>query len=164
MILVSACLLGCKTKYNGGSNDNEILMKFNLQREFLPVCPECLGGLPVPHPPAEIFGGSGEDVLRGQARVMNKNGEDVTQAFLRGAERVLELIQKHRVCAAVLKERSPSCGVRQIYDGTFSRRKKCGMGVAAALLKEHKIQLYSEEEVNETLLLQLLEQSRTWKA
>lgn len=160
MILVSACLLGCKTKYNGGSNDNRLLMEAKWQEAFLSVCPECLGGLPIPHPPAEIIGGSGEAVLRNQARVINKEGKDVTRPFLVGAKRVLRLALKHQVHAAILKERSPSCGVYQIYDGTFTGQKQSGMGVAAALLKENKIALYAEEQIEEALLQRLFERSR----
>lgn len=160
MILVSACLLGCKTKYNGGSNDNNLLMGAKQQERFLSVCPECLGGLPIPHPPAEITGGSGEAVLKNQARVVNKEGKDVTEAFLIGAKRALDLALKHQVHAAILKERSPSCGVHQIYDGAFTGQKRSGMGVAAALLKEHKIALYSEEQVDEALLKRLLGENR----
>jgi uncharacterized protein YbbK (DUF523 family) len=112
--------------------------------EVLPVCPEQLGGLPTPRPPAEIVGGSGEDVLDGQARVITRDGQDVTDNYLRGALEVLRLAQLAGVDEAILKERSPSCASTEIYDGTFSGTLRPGCGVTTALLRRHGIRVVSD--------------------
>ncbi len=163
MILVSACLLGKNVKYSGGNNHFPLLTEHFDPAVFLPVCPECLGELPIPRPPAEIEGGfRGEDVWSGTARVLNKEGGDVTPAFRLGAERALSLAMAadSPVTAAILKERSPSCGSHLIYDGTFSGNKIPGSGVTAALLKKHGIPVYSEEDLTEELLLRLISEDR----
>lgn len=156
MILVSACLLGYKTKYNGESNLQELLLKHIDNNLLLPICPECLGLLKIPHPPAEIVGGDGASVLSGNAQVINKLGCDVTANFLAGAEKVALLADKYEVKYAILKERSPSCGVNQIYDGSFSDKKIAGRGVCAEYLHRKDIKLFSEEELTNELLEQLL--------
>ncbi|NLG85218.1 MAG: DUF523 domain-containing protein [Firmicutes bacterium] len=145
-ILVSACLLGLACRYDGGHCRHEGVLRLLAGREIVPVCPEVLGGLAIPRPPAEIVGGNGHDVLAGRARVVDKTGRDVTEAFRRGAEAALAKAEACGVKAAVLKERSPSCGVRWIYDGSFTRRLRPGLGVAAVLLRERGIVLQSEEE------------------
>jgi len=127
MIIVSACLLGEKCKYNGGDNLCPFL-KESLSFPLLPLCPEVLGELPVPRPPAEIVGGNGYDVLEGRARVINIEGQDVTSAFLRGARETLRQAQEHKAHLAILKEKSPSCGCRYIYDGTFTNTLRPGPG------------------------------------
>lgn len=162
MILVSACLLGRRTKYDGGANPQPMLQACAAREAFCAVCPECLAGLLIPRPPSEIVGGDGADVLAGRAHVVSKNGEDISAQFLRGAEAALEIARKHRVTAAILKERSPSCGVRQIYDGTFSGAKRPGSGVTAALLQAEGIALYSEEDLSAALLQGLLETDRVF--
>lgn len=156
MILVSACLLGYRTKYDGGSNDTLLLMKQSSRGQFIAFCPEQMGGFAIPRPASEIIAGSGEDVLAGQCKVLNKHGEDVTDLFVRGAEKSAELAAKHRVTAAIIKQRSPSCGSRQIYDGTFGNRTKPGMGVTSAMLQKLGIPLYSEEDLTPELLEHLL--------
>lgn len=157
MILVSSCLLGIYAKYDGTrTNENSLLMKYKDRGKYIPVCPEQLGGLCTPRHPVEIIGGSGEDVLKGQARTKNNHGEDVTTQFIRGAEQVLYIASNFPVQAAILKERSPSCGVSCIYDGSFSHLVRAGRGVAAAILNQRKIPLYSEEELTEELLQELL--------
>lgn len=156
MILVSSCLLGQCTKYSGGHNLSPF---FAVDREgILPVCPEVLGGLSTPRPPAEIVGGSGADVWRGDATVQAKTGVDVTSAFISGAEEVLALAKKHQIRYAVLKESSPSCGSSRIYDGTFSGRKIAGEGVTVFLLRSHGITVYSDEEMTEELWASMIEQ------
>lgn len=109
------------------------------------VCPENLGGLHIPRPPAEIVGGDGYDVLTRRAFVKDKLGTDVTEAFLKGAQEVSLLARQHGISMAILKERSPSCGGVKIYDGTFSGTVKPGVGVTAALLKQNGIKVFSEE-------------------
>lgn len=156
MILVSACLLGFNTKYDGTSNANPLLKKYSSWGKFIPICPEQLGGLPTPRVPAEIVGGSGEDVIFGPARVKNAHGEDWTSEFIQGAQEALKAARLFSVKAAILKERSPSCGVHCIYDGTFNRRLISGPGVTAALLYHHQLPLYSEEDLSERLLEKLL--------
>lgn len=161
MILVSACLLGHNTKYNGGSNDHALLMKYNELGKFVAVCPECLGKLPIPHPPSEIIGGSGKDVWKEKARVISNKEHTVTANFIHGAEKVLQIAKQYGIEVAILKERSPSCGVHQIYDGTFSDKRISGEGVATALLRENGIAVYSEEDITEKLLQKLLDKNRT---
>lgn len=144
--LVSACLLGIPTAYDGGARLKEKLLALAARGQVVPICPEAAGGLEIPRPPAEIVGGDGEDVLDGRARVVTVTGEDVTAAYLRGAEQALAAAQRYGVAAAILKQRSPSCGSRLIYDGTHSGRLKPGLGVAAALLRRHSIAAWSEED------------------
>jgi len=116
-----------------------------LRGKALPVCPEKLGGLPMPRPPAEIQGGDGRDVLEGRARVVNREGMDVTPAFTAGARATLELARRHGIRIAILKERSPSCGSTAIYDGSFSGQTRSGQGVTAALLRSHGVKVFNEE-------------------
>jgi len=156
MILVSACLLGIFSKYDGGSNLQPLLAKYSHRGQFLPVCPEQLGGLPTPRPPAEIIDGCGGDVLTGACKVINQAGEDMTRPFCRGAQEVAALAASFPITAAILKERSPSCGVNQIYDGSFSHVVKKGQGVTASRLKRLNIPVYSEEDITEELLCELL--------
>lgn len=147
MVLVSACLLGMRTTYDGDGRPVEALVRLAAQGQAVPVCPEVAGGLPVPRPPAEIVGGSGEDVLDGRARVLTIEGEDVTAAYIRGAEAALATAHRLGVQIAVLKAHSPSCGSSQIYDGTHSGRLIPGRGVAAALLRRAGIEVMSEEDL-----------------
>ena len=147
--LVSACLLGICTRYDGGRCPVPQLIHLAARGLAVPVCPEVAGGLPVPRPPAEIVGGDGQAVLEGRARVLTIEGEDVTEAFLAGARQALETAQRLGIRQAVLKEDSPSCGCRRIYDGTFSGLRVSGRGVAAALLQRNGITVLSEEERRE---------------
>lgn len=136
-ILVSQCLLGIKCKYDGGANSLEGREVLEKNYNLIPVCPECLGGLPIPRVPAEIADG----------RVINKNGEDVTENFERGAESALMLAQTFNCKKAVLKSNSPSCGYGQVYDGTFSHKKKEGNGITADLLERNGIMIYNENQI-----------------
>jgi uncharacterized protein YbbK (DUF523 family) len=150
MILVSACLVGEKCRYDGNHNlIPEIVVAFG---ETVRCCPEVLGGLPTPRVPAEIVGGTAEDVLDGKARVLTKEGADVTKAFLAGAHRSLEMARENQVSAAVLKESSPSCGSCFVFDGTFSDVKIPGIGLTTALLRRSGIPVYSEENFKKMLL------------
>lgn len=136
-ILVSACLLGANCKYSGGNNLCPALDALKEKYQFIPVCPEQLGGLPTPRPPAEC---------RGDA-IVNNQGSDVTEQFRKGAEEALKLGQFFGCTAAILKTRSPSCGYGTIYDGTFSGTKVPGDGVTAKLLKEEGYRIYSEDNL-----------------
>ena len=140
-LLISACLLGRNCKYNGGNNYAPLTEALKERYELVPVCPECLGGLPIPHEPSERVGD----------RVLSKSGADVTAAFQRGAEKTLALALQHGVKKAVLKERSPSCGCGSIYDGTFTGTVVSGSGVAAELLLAHGVEIYGESRMEELL-------------
>lgn len=147
MILVSACLAGSSCKYDGGHNLNNLCRELVERGEAIPVCPETAADLPIPRPPSEIIGEDGYTVLTGQGSVKDKSGQDLTQAFIRGAEMVLAVAKRYGVTKAILKERSPSCGSSAIYDGSFNRITKSGVGVTAALLIQHGIEVVSEESL-----------------
>lgn len=156
MIIVSSCLLGVCARYDGGHNACGLLLSYAGSGHFLPLCPEQLGGLPTPRQPAEITGGDGSDVLAGRARVIGRSGDDLSAAFVRGADQLLAIARTFPVNAAILKARSPSCGVGRIYDGSFSHTQTTGLGVAAAALAACGLPLYTEETIDEQTLLSLL--------
>lgn len=140
-ILVSACLLGVECRYNG-RGVLEPQVKALLERHHLiPVCPEIMGGLATPRTPAE----------RKDGRVITRDGEDVTSAYEKGAVEALKLAQLFGCRAAILKERSPSCGSGRIYDGTFTGKLTEGEGVCAGLLGEHGIKVYGESQIDRLL-------------
>ncbi len=145
MILVSACLVGCRCRYDQGAKPHDPVIALVREGKAVPVCPEQMGGLPTPRLPAEIIGGDGDDVLDGRARVVNAAGEDVTEQFLAGAREALRMAEAAGATVAILKERSPSCGSAAIYDGTFRGTVRPGQGVTAALLRRHGIEVFSEE-------------------
>ena len=142
-IIVSACLLGENCKYNGGNNKCDDVIKKKKKFEIIPVCPECFGGLPIPRVPSEIRDG----------RVYSKTGEDLTEAFLSGAEQTLYIAKEANAPCAVLKENSPSCGFGKIYDGTFSGNKIDGNGITAQLLYDNEIQIFGESQVKRLINL-----------
>ncbi len=154
-ILVSACLLGEPVRYDGCAKpvNHPLLEKWRQCGLLVPVCPELLGGLGVPRGRAQIVGGTGKDVLMGHARVVTERGEDVTEAFVRGARAARTLAEKEGCAFALLKEKSPSCGVHRIYDGTFSDRLRPGMGVSAAMLEAAGLRVFSEEEIDDLAAL-----------
>lgn len=156
MILVSSCLLGIRAKYDGGINSVPKLVDLCSSGLIVPACPEQLGGSPTPRPPAEIKGGTGADVLAGRARVYTSQGREITDLFIEGAREILKMCRMFRVRAAILKERSPSCGCNLIYDGTFQGVRIKGRGVTAALLASEGIPVYSEEELTGGLLYRIL--------
>lgn len=140
-ILVSACLLGVKCRYDGSSASGTSLWAIP-GATLIPVCPEQLGGFPTPRPRAHLVGGAGEDVLRAAARVLDEHGRDVTGAFVLGAEQVCFLADKLQVRYAVLKERSPSCGTHAVWvDGLLCE----GRGVAAAMLMGQGVRVMNED-------------------
>ncbi len=131
MILVSACLIGIKCRYDGTHALCPELVSYLKNRDYLPVCPEQLGGLPTPRPATILVGGDGRDVLTLKARLMNEKGQDLTFNFLKGAKKTLEMAQAFKVEMCLLKEKSPSCGVNLIYtdEGLVA-----GVGVTTAML------------------------------
>ncbi len=135
--VVSACLAGTACRYDGGSNPCPKVLQLVREGLAVPACPEALAGLSVPRPACELKNG----------RVLSRDGRDMTAAFLRGAQRALEIAQQHGCTAAILKSRSPSCGFGQIYDGSFKRRLCAGQGLWAQLLREAGLALYSEESL-----------------
>lgn len=149
-VLVSACLMGHKVRYDGGDKacDSGVLEHWKKQGRVVVICPEVAGGLPTPRPPAEIEGAQGGvQVLRGAARVIEDTGRDVTPQFVTGAQAALQLAQARGVRVAVLKEGSPSCGSAYSYDGSFSGATVARPGVTAALLRAHGIFVFSENEL-----------------
>jgi uncharacterized protein YbbK (DUF523 family) len=138
-ILVSACLLGKNCKYNGGNNLNQGVLEFIEGHEVIGVCPEQLGGLSTPRLPAEIVYGV----------VTNKEGVCVDNEFRKGAQEALAAALEKKVDLAILQSRSPSCGVKEIYDGSFSGKKIKGQGVFAKLLSAHGIKVLDAEDVAE---------------
>ncbi|MBR5537413.1 MAG: DUF523 domain-containing protein [Clostridia bacterium] len=136
-ILVSACLLGCPCRYDGKSKPNDRVLALMAAHTLIPVCPEQMGGLATSRPPAERKNGG----------VFTEAGVDVTDQYCRGAEEALRLARLYGCTCAILKERSPSCGSGEIYDGSFSRSLIAGDGVTAALLKANGITVVGESEV-----------------
>ena len=136
-IMVSACLLGENCKYNGGNNLNPELLRLLAGHTVIPVCPEVLGGLPVPRIPAEIVNGA----------VVNREGISVDNAFRRGAEKALELAAAEQPDLIILQSRSPSCGARQVYDGTFSGTLVWGKGVFAEMAANAGFRVMDVEDV-----------------
>ncbi|MDD3852302.1 MAG: DUF523 domain-containing protein [Syntrophomonadaceae bacterium] len=145
-IMVSACLCGFDCKYNGFNNQHPVFIQMHKEGQCMVICPETEGGLSVPRSPCEIIGGDGRDVIDGKARVINKNAEDMTAAFINGAEQTLNTALQNQIELVILKDRSPSCGAGGIYDGTFSGQLRSGDGVTAALLKKHAIDVISDKE------------------
>ena len=137
IILCSACLLGIKCRYDGKSKANKKIIELSKKEILIPVCPEQLGGLPTPREPAEQRG----------KKVITKSGKDVTKNFKMGAKQVLKLAKLFGIKKAILKQKSPSCGCGQIYDGTFSDKVIKGNGVATALLKREGIKITSDDKI-----------------
>ncbi len=133
-ILVSACLLGINCKYDGENNKNDKVIEYLKDKEVIPICPEIMGGLPTPRVPSEIK----------DDKVITKENKDVTNNFLKGANEVLYLAKLFNVNKALLKAKSPSCGVGEIYDGTFTHAKINGDGMTTRLLKENNIEVITE--------------------
>ena len=140
-VLVSACLMGFGCRYDGGARRLACLDALGERHVLIPVCPEVMGGLPTPRPPSEIRNG----------RVITRDGRDVTQAFLRGAQEAARLAQACGCECALLKERSPSCGLGQVYDGTFTGTLTDGDGLCARLLVGRGLRVIGESQVEELL-------------
>ena len=140
-LLISACLLGCRCRYDGASKPQPWLAALAERHELVPVCPEQMGGLATPRLPAERQGD----------RVVTKEGADVTAQYRRGAEEALRLCRLFHCQAALLKERSPSCGCGSVYDGTFTGVLTAGDGVTAELLRAEGVPVYGESRAEELL-------------
>ncbi len=156
MILVSACLLGIECRYDGRSVCDNDLRAIMHEAVFIPVCPEQLGGLPTPRMPAEIIDGDGFDVLAGRSVVVNSKGKNVTAEFVKGAEAVVKIATMMNIDTAIMKERSPSCGVNCI------KRNKTlikGMGVTSAHLTERGVQVITSDKIYEDYVRHY----RNWK-
>lgn len=144
MYLISGCLLGHNCKYNGGNNYNQEVSDFCKEHQYYIVCPEGISGLPTPRPPAEYVG----------ERIVDREGNDVTEAFERGAALSLERAFREadrrgeKIEGAILKANSPSCGSGKIYDGTFSGKLVDGHGCFASKLRQRGIKVISEKEIN----------------
>ncbi len=135
-ILVSACLLGIPCRYDGAARTFERILALRERHELIPVCPEQLGGLPTPRAPSEIHNG----------RVVTRAGEDNTEAFLRGAGCALSIFQTLSCDLAILRAKSPSCGLCEIYDGTFSRTLTSGDGLTASALKNANARVLRDDD------------------
>ena len=140
-LLISACLLGENCKYSGGNNYCAAVEQLRDRYELIPVCPERDGGLPTPRVPSERLG----------ERVVNREGEDVTEQFRIGAKLALETALQNGCTTALFKERSPSCGCGVIYDGSFTGTLTEGDGVTAALLQQHDISILGESRIADLL-------------
>lgn len=147
-VLVSACLLGLNTRYNAKIKKCAKVINFLEKNNMLPIpcCPEQLGGLATPRPSCSFSHGDGETVLNGCAKLLNTNGEDKAEQFILGAKQSLEVAKLSRCTLALLKERSPSCGVYSVYQGT---QLIDGKGVTTALLSQHGIHILSEENLDD---------------
>ncbi len=134
---VSACLVGKNTKYDGGNNYNKYVLEYLKDKEVVLICPEVFGGLPTPRIPSEQI----------NDKVINSNNEDVTKQFVDGANEALKRLQQQNVNVVILKERSPSCGYKKIYDGSFSKTIIDGNGVFAKLAIENGFIIYTESDI-----------------
>ena len=137
MKFCSACLLGIKCRLDGKIKPCKKILKLAKKEILIPVCPEQLGGLSIPREPAEQRG----------KKVFTKSGKDVTENFLKGAEQAFKLAKLFKIKEAILKQRSPSCGCGQIYDGTFTGTIIKGDGTTTALFRKHKIKVITEEDL-----------------
>ena len=142
-LLISACLLGFCCKYDGGTNTlpADTIAALREQYDLIPVCPETAGSLPIPRAPSERRGG----------RVLSREGNDVTDEYEKGALLALALAERFGCRRALLKERSPSCGAGEIYDGTFSHSRILGDGVAAEALRKAGLTLYGESRAEKLI-------------
>jgi len=141
-ILISSCLLGHRVRYDAKQKkiQDPLIESWMEQGLLLPACPEVLGGLPTPRPAAEIHS---------NGRIQTEQGEDVTQAFISGAEKILALVHLHQIKIVILTERSPSCGSSIIYDGSFSRKTITGEGTTTKLLRENGILVFNQFQLQQ---------------
>ena len=138
MILVSACLLGENCKYNGSNNNNEKVHTYLADKEYCPFCPECLGDMTTPRAPIEI---------NSDGKAVNTNGEDKSEQLNNGAHKTLQLCRELAVDIVIMKDGSPSCGVHNIYDGTFTHKKIPGLGITAKKLAQNGYRIISEDDL-----------------
>ncbi|MCK0143980.1 DUF523 domain-containing protein [Aliiroseovarius sp. F20344] len=155
-ILVSSCLLGQKVRYDGAAKTlrDDRLSAWGEKGWLHPICPELLGGLPIPRLPAEIEPDfDGVSVFAGQGRILDVSGQDVTKAYLLGAEQAVAVAKKHACQYALLTEASPSCGTYVIYSGHHDGARRSGMGVVTAALRQAGVQVFSSERIEELAAL-----------
>jgi uncharacterized protein YbbK (DUF523 family) len=153
-LLLSACLLGDPVRYDGQSKTlhNTVLDKLLSEDRVISFCPEVAGGLAVPRAAAEIHAGDGAAVIAKLASVKTRDGTDVSEYFLSGAQQALALCRQHGITVAVLTESSPSCGSNQIYDGSFTRSTIPGSGVTAALLAQNGVKVFNQHQLDEAFM------------
>jgi len=149
-ILISACLLGRRVRYDGNTLtvSDQKLQNWIDRGWVASVCPEVDAGMSIPRVPAEIVKGDGSEVLFGKASVITKSGENVSDLFIEGAMIALDVCLKHGIKVAVLSESSPSCGSSKIYNGKFTATKISGVGVTTALLNNNGIQVFNQFDLN----------------
>lgn len=138
-IAVSACLLGHNCKYSGGNNRSQKVLDYIEGHEVIPVCPEVTGGMPTPRVPVELK----------DSKAINRDGEDVTEFFQRGVEKTMEKLDGQNIDLAILQPRSPSCGCKQIYDGTFTKTLIDGKGMFAQALADAGIPMIDGDDIPE---------------
>jgi uncharacterized protein YbbK (DUF523 family) len=146
MIIVSACLAGVNCRYDGKNRENALIQKLISKRLAVPLCPEVLGGRPVPREACEIIGGTAAQVLAGTACVRDKNGKDVTEEVLDGVKIFMKAVARMNVTAVILKTKSPTCGRGKVHDGTFTGKMIDGNGVLTAALLKEGVKVYTEED------------------
>lgn len=144
MLAVSACLAGYRCRYDSKSCNVVDIAELVETSMAIPLCPEQMADLPTPRNPAEIVGGNGYDVLEKRAKVMDSEGNDVTEDYVRGAYEALAFCQQKGITSVILKDGSPTCGSNQIYDGSFRGKTVPGVGVATALLIQNGIKVIGE--------------------
>lgn len=137
MIAVSACLVGKNTKYDGSNNYNEKVVNFLKNKEYILICPEVLGGLSIPRLPSEKL----------NDKIINQNNEDVTNNFILGANKTLDMLKKYDIDLIIVKSNSPSCGYQKIYDGTFSNKLITGNGVFTDLALKNNYKIITEKDI-----------------
>lgn len=155
-ILISACLVGRPVRYNGTDKSHdaaEIIARWQDEGRLMLLCPEVAVGFPTPRPPAEIIGDDdnfdGEIVLNGSARVVEKTGSDVSELYIQAAHQSVDFAKRHGCCHAVLTDGSPSCGSTFIYDGSFSGKRKSGIGTTTAALRNAGVRVWPETAIAE---------------
>jgi uncharacterized protein YbbK (DUF523 family) len=148
-VVVSACLAGIACTHEAEPKTRDWAIRLTAEGRAVLVCPEVAGGLPIPRPASELVGGTGADVLDGRARVIDEHGADVTDSYLRGAQKARDAARAASATLAALKARSPSCGRARIYDGTFSGTLRDGEGVTAAALARDGLTVVSDEDIED---------------
>ena len=151
-ILASACLLGENVRFDGKilKITDERIFKWAKEKRFVPICPETMSGLLVPRVPCEIEPGkTAQDVLEGKGKILGQDGRDYTEDYLFGAQASVNLAKRHHVRVAILKQRSPSCGTHQVYDGYFSSNLVDGTGITALLLQQSGVKVFDETQLDE---------------
>ena len=146
MYLISACLCGVNCKYNGGNNYSKYCDDLFKSGKAILICPEQLGGLPTPRIPSEMIQ-KAEVILKREGKIFTKDGRDVTEEFVKGANEVEEIAKKLNIEGAILKDGSPSCGVNYVYDGTFTGKKIKGRGITAEILVKNGVFVMSENDI-----------------